>query len=337
MTGLTEAEEISDIAFGYMGSKALFAALEFGIFTHLGEGPLPLDALAARTGLAPERARMLMTALTGLGLTVPAGEGWANAPASQAFLVKGEKHDFGEYLRLQVGRQMYPLMDQIEDALAGRLGTGATASYAQWFSDAEEARLYSESQHAGSLGPARGLAKRVDLSGARSLLDLGGGTGAFAITLARAFPGLAVTVVDFPNVADLGEAYVADAGLSDRVGYVRGDALATAWPGGQDAILMSYLLSGVPDHAHEGLIARALDTLAPGGQLLVHDFIVDADHAGPRNTALWQLQHAAFTPDARALAEDWLADRMRAAGFAEVSAGPLVPGMTKLVTARRAG
>ena len=335
MGGLTEAEEISDIAFGYMGSKALFAALEFGIFTHLAEGALPLDTLAARAGLAPERARMLMTALTALGLTVPEGAGWANAPAAQAFLVKGAKYDFGDYLRLQVGRQMYPLMDQIEDALAGRLGDDATASYAQWFSDPEEARLYSESQHAGSLGPARGLAKRVDLSGARRLLDVGGGTGAFAITLAAAFPDLSVTVVDFPNVSALGEAHVADAGLSDRIAYIRGDALETDWPGGQDAILMSYLFSGVPDHAHEGLIARALETLAPGGRLLVHDFIVDADGTGPRNTALWQLQHAAFTPDARALSEDWLMERMRAAGFEELSAGPLVPGMTKLVTGRR--
>ena len=39
MTSLTEAEEISEIAFGYMGSRALFAALDFGIFTTLSGGP----------------------------------------------------------------------------------------------------------------------------------------------------------------------------------------------------------------------------------------------------------------------------------------------------------
>ncbi len=335
MAGLTEAEEISDIAFGYMGSRALFAALEFGIFTRLADGALPAAEIAAASGLPEERCRTLMTALTALGLTVRAGEGFANSPAAEAFLVKGARYDFGDYLRLQVGRQMYPLMDQIGEALAGRLPEGATASYADWFADAEEARLYSESQHAGSLGPARGLAKRVDLSGVARMLDIGGGTGAFAITLCRANPDLHVTVVDFPNVALLGEAYVADAGLSDRITYVTGDALAAEWPGDQDAILMSYLLSGVPDHAHEGLIGRAFDHIGSGGRLLVHDFIVDEDRTGPKNTALWQLQHTAFTPEARSLSDGWLADRMCAAGFCGIEVEPLIPGMTKLASARR--
>ena len=335
MAGLTEAEEISDIAFGYMGSKALFAALDLGIFTHLSGGTRTAGEIARAAGLPEERCRTLMTALTGLGLTVKSGDGFANSAAAEAFLVRGAKHDFGDYLRLQVGRQMYPLMDQIGDALTGRLADGATDSYATWFADAEQARLYSESQHAGSLGPARGLARRVDLTGARHLLDVGGGTGAFAITLCRAFPELRATILDLPNVAEIGAAFVADAGLSDRISYAMGDALAADWPGAQDVILMSYLLSGVPDHAHDGLIARAFDHLAPGGRLLIHDFIVDEERTGPKNTALWQLQHTAFTPEARSLSDGWLAGRMEQAGFAEVEVGPLIPGMTKLAHGRR--
>ncbi|MFW2545292.1 methyltransferase [Primorskyibacter sp. 2E107] len=336
MAGLTEAEQISDIAYGYMGSKALFAALEFGVFTALSEGHGTLPELAKATGLAEGRCSTLMTALTGLGLTEARAQGFANSAAAEAFLVKGAKYDFGDYLRLQVGRQMYPLMSQIEKALAGRLGPEEIASYQQWFSDPEEARMYSESQHAGSLAPARALANQVDLSAARSLLDVGGGTGAFAMTLARANPDLGVTVIDFPNVAKLGEAYVADAGLSARIQYRHGNALEADWPEGQDAILTSYLFSGVPDHTHAGLLARAHAHLETGGWLMLHDFIVDADHTGPKNTALWQLQHTAFTPEARSLDDAWLMQALAGAGFADVSITPLIPGMTKLALARKA-
>jgi SAM-dependent methyltransferase len=336
MAGLTEAEEISDIAFGYMGSKALFAALDFGVFTALSKGPMSNDALAVAVGLPAGRCQTLMTALTALGLTVADDGRYANSDAAEAFLVRGAKYDFGDYLRLQVGRQMYRLMDQIEPALAGRLPEGATGSYADWFADPAEARLYSESQHAGSLGPAQGLARRVDLSGARRMLDLGGGTGAFAITLCQAYPVLRATIIDFPNVAELGEAYVRDAGLADRIAYVRGNALEADWPDRQDVILMSYLMSGIPDHTHEPLLARAVRHLAPGGRLLVHDFIVDADLAGPKNTALWQLQHTAFTPEARSLDDRWLTGQMQAAGLAPVEIGPLIPGMTKLAVGLRA-
>ncbi|MGD9865345.1 MAG: methyltransferase dimerization domain-containing protein [Pseudodonghicola sp.] len=220
MTVLTEADQISEIAFGFMGSKALFAALGAGVFTHLSDGPQTCAELAESCPLDEARTETLMTALAGLGLVEVQDGRFANSPAAESFLVKGAKYDFGDYLRLQVGQQMYGLLDQIDDALQDRLPEEATASYAEWFADPEEARLYSASQHAGSLGPARQLARRIDLGGARRLLDVGGGTGAFAITLCKAFPELTATIVDFPNVAALGRDYVARAGLSDRITYV---------------------------------------------------------------------------------------------------------------------
>lgn len=337
MTLLTTAEEISDIAFGFMGSKALFAALHFGVFTHLADGPMTAEELGKAAGLPAERARTLLTAVASLGLVSVEGDRFANAPAAKSFLVQGARHDFGDYLRLQVDRQMYGLLDQIEPALANRLPEDATGSYAEWFDDPEQARIYSESQHAGSLGPARGLAKIVDLADAKTLLDVGGGTGAYAITLCNAWPELTATVVDFPNVAAIGRAYVAEAGLTERIAYVEGDALVTAWPSGQDALLMSYLFSGVPGDAHEGLIARAFQTLAPGGLVMLHDFVVSADRTGPKLAALWQLQHTAFTPTARSLDAAWLETALIDAGFQNVSVGEMIPGLTMLATGRKPG
>jgi SAM-dependent methyltransferase len=335
MTLLTSAEEISDIAFGFMGSKALFAALHYGVFTNLADGPKTAEEVGAACGLPAERARTLLTAVASLGLVSVKDGRFANAPAADAFLVKGAKYDFGDYLRLQVDRQMYRLLDQIEPALANKLPKEATGSYDQWFSDPEEARLYSESQHAGSVGPARGLAKLAPLDSARSLLDVGGGTGAYAITLCQMYPDLTATVVDFPNVARLGREYVEEAGLSDRISYIDGNALETPWPEGQDAVLMSYLFSGVPGDSHERLIADAYRVLNPGGTAMVHDFMVGADRKGPKLAALWQLQHTAFTPEARSLDDDWIDGALTKAGFQDVSVQPMIPGLTMLAMGRK--
>jgi len=335
MTSLTEADQISEIAFGFMGSKALFAAIGADVFSRLDGGAKSAEELAEVTPFDPLRAETLLTALAGLGLVTVEKGRFANSPAAESFLVKGAKYDFSDYLRRQVAQQMYPLMDQIEGALEGRLTEEETGSYAQWFSDPEEARLYSESQHAGSLGPARQLAKSIDLSGARHLLDVGGGTGAFAITLCKKNPELSATIVEFPNVAALGKEYVAEAGLSDRITYVEGDGREDIWPRENDAVLMSYLFSGVPSEAHEGLVARAYDHLAPGGQYMVHDFVVEADRTGPKLAALWQLQHTAFTPEARSLDAGTLAGLLEGAGFEAVEVAPLIPKMTMLATGRR--
>ncbi|MTI43612.1 ubiquinone/menaquinone biosynthesis C-methylase UbiE [Roseibium hamelinense] len=332
---LETAEQISEIAFGFMGSKALFAALHVDLFSALSDKELAADEVAAETGLDSDRATTLLTALNTLGL-VEADDGrFKNAPAADAFLVTGRKYAFGDYLRFQIDRQMYPFLTQLNDALTDNLAPDQVSSYAQWFSDADEARLYSQSQHAGSLGPGRTLAKLVDLSQTRSLLDVGGGTGAFSISLCEAYPELKSTILDFPNVAKVGEEFIKKAGLSDRVWYQPGNALDDVWPAEADAVLMSYLFSGVPGKAIPGLVKNAMVTLPPGGHFMVHDFMVSGERTGPKLAALWQLQHTAFNPHAKSITSDYVSDLMEAAGFEDVNTREMIPGMTTLVWARK--
>jgi SAM-dependent methyltransferase len=333
---IKEAEEISEIAFGFMASKALFAALHVGIFTKLSERPRYASELADEIGVPVNRIQTLLTALTALGLVSSQGGLFENSPGAEAFLVEGAKYDFGNYLRLQIDRQMFPIMTGLEAVVTGESSSSPVIeSYADWFSDPEEARLYSESQHAGSLGPGRSVARLLDLSKAENLMDVGGGTGAFAIRLCEANPKLTATVLDFPNVVKLGEEYVEEAGLSDRISFIAGNALEDEWPDGQDIVLMSYLFNGVPGDAIPDLTRRAFSSLRNGGHFLVHDFIVNDDRSGPPLAALWQLQHLAFTPAAKSLTPTWIAGMMEGVGFTEVKTHSLIPGMTRLMHGRK--
>jgi 2-hydroxy-4-(methylsulfanyl)butanoate S-methyltransferase len=40
MTTPPSADRIEQVAFGFMASKVLFSAIEFGLFTELAKGPL---------------------------------------------------------------------------------------------------------------------------------------------------------------------------------------------------------------------------------------------------------------------------------------------------------
>ena len=340
MSIVTEAEQVSQIAFGYMGSKALFAALHIDLFTLLSGGPLSPGEASARLELPENRVTTLMTALAGIGLLVAVrpedGQPqFSNAPGAEAFLVRGAPYDFGDYLRYQIDRQMYPFMSALDDVVQDRMKPDAIDSYADWMDDPDQARIYSEAQHSGSLGPGKSLARLVDLCGVDHLLDIAGGTGAMAIRLCEAWPDLRVTIIDFPNVADLGHGYVERAGLNDRISFQPGNALDTEWPPEAGAVLMSYLFSGVPGDAIAPLVERAYQVLTAKGLLLVHDFMVDDDRAGPPLAALWQLQHMTFTPDARSVTPGWLGSVMTGAGFDDVESHVLIPGMTRLVSARK--
>ncbi|WP_169569748.1 methyltransferase [Sneathiella limimaris] len=332
---IESAEEVSSIAFGFMASKAMFAGLHLDIFTHLASGPKTTEELSALVGVPNNRIVTLMTALNGIGLVDWADDKYSNSPGAEAFLSSTSKYDFGDYLRYQIDQQMYPFLGQLNEVLDGSLSSDAVDSYQHWMSDPEQAALYSNAQHAGSLGPGLTIARTVDLSGAKTLLDVGGGTGAMTIRLLQANPDLTSTIIDFPNVSEIGWQFITDAEMTNRVRYIPSNALTVEWPTEQDAILMSYLFSGIPGHEVPRLVRYAFECLAPGGKIMVHDFMVEDDRTGPVMAALWQLQHMAFTPDAHSVTAGWLKAEMEKVGFVDVQDEQTIPGMTHLVHAKK--
>lgn len=331
------AEDVSKIAFGFMASKALFAGLHIDVFSFLAQGPKSATEIAAETDVPANRITTLLTALTSIGLVDRNDANYSNAPAADMFLSRESKYEFGDYLRYQIDQQMYPFLSQLNEVIEGSLDPSAVDSYQHWMSDPEQASIYSEAQHTGSLGPGRTLARLIDLSDAKKLLDVGGGTGAMSIRLLEAFPDLESTIIDFPNVAEIGWRFIAKAGMVDRIRYIPGNALQAEWPTEQDAILMSYLFSGIPGSEVPRLVDYTFDCLADGGHILVHDFMVEDDRSGPPMAALWQLQHMAFTPEARSVTPGWLMERMKEVGFVDIREEEMVPGMTRLICGRKPG
>jgi ubiquinone/menaquinone biosynthesis C-methylase UbiE len=317
-----------------MASKTLFAALHVDLFSYLSGGGKNAQALADASGVPVNRITTIATALRSLGLFTLEDGKLCNSPAAEAFLVKGAKYDFGDYLRYQINGQMYPVMGQLNASMDGTLNPDDIASYANWMSDPVQARIYSKAQHAGSLGPGKTIARLVDLSDAKSLLDVGGGTGAMTISLCKANPDLNATIIDFPNVSEIGWEYISDAGLVDRVRYIPANALECQWPTGRCAVLMSYLFSGVPESSLAGLLSDAFNTLRPGGTLMVHDFMVNED-AEPPLAALWHVQHMAFTPEASSMTAARIMTDMEAAGFENPIEAEVIAGMTRIVYARK--
>lgn len=336
MKQVESAEDISTLAFGFMASKALFAALHIDVFGALALGTKTAKELAAATKIPTHRMETLVTALVSVGLLARDGDLIANGPASEQYLVRDGADYFGDYLRFQIDRQMYPFMEHLDQVLVGETDGVDFASYADWMADKGQAEMFSRSQHSGSLGPGAVLAKRLALSDdATSLLDVGGGSGAFSIMFCKRFPNLHATVLDFPNVIEVGQRFVAEAGLEDRIDFLAADGMAANWPENQDVVLMSYLLSGVPGDAIPNLCAEAHRVLKPNGSIAVHDFMVGDDRSGPPLAALWQLQHMVYTPDGFGLTPGYIQSTLKAARF-DVSEGrDLIPGMTKVVIGRK--
>lgn len=334
---LTDVRDISRIAYGFMGSKALFSVLNIDLFGHLSECAGTLDMLAERTEVARNRLKTLLAALTAIGLVAREGNAYRNAPASERYLVRGAPAYFGDYYRFQIDRQIYPALMHLDAEIAGDTQHLAFASLAGLTGDPKEADAFTRAQHAGSMRPAVMLARSFDVAGARRMLDVGGGSGAFSIALCQRNPELRATVLDFPNVTDVAQRFVAESKLGQRIECIRADAVDGVWPGNQDIILMSYLLSAVAESSFPILLGKAWEALRPGGRLLVHDFMLDDDENGPALAALWFLQYLWGRIDGVSFSAAALAEQLSAHGYERISEQVVIPEITKLVICVKPG
>jgi ubiquinone/menaquinone biosynthesis C-methylase UbiE len=119
------------------------------------------------------------------------------------------------------------------------------------------------------------LARLAQLGPGMTVLDVGGGLGGPARTLAREF-GCTVTVLDLTDqYCRVGELLTARTGLSDRVTFRQGDALAMPFPDAQfDVAWTQQAAMNIADK--ERWCAELHRVLRPGGRLALYEIM-----AGP--------------------------------------------------------
>jgi 2-hydroxy-4-(methylsulfanyl)butanoate S-methyltransferase len=333
---IEDVRDISAITYGFMASKALFAALDFDLFTHIGRGANSAVGLAKATGVSENLLLTLLTALKSLGLIVEHDGRFANAPATAKFLVAGGPGDFRDYVRLVNGAFGYESFRHLTAALRGeRTFPGKGFYEGMIYSAGLGGETFSAAQHSGSVGPARLMAKRMSLAGRKRLLDVGGGSGAYTLAFCAANPQLKATILDFPQTVETAKKYTREAGLTDRVAHLAGNAMTTEWPAGHDVVLMSYVWSAVGGADIEVLARRTFGALPSGGLVLVHDFMVDNHDAQPPFAAWYLLGSIFDNPNAVCLTPAFVEDALRQTGFQIDATEVMLPGITMLTKAHK--
>jgi ubiquinone/menaquinone biosynthesis C-methylase UbiE len=331
---IDDVRGISAITYGFMASKALFAALEFDLFTHIAHRAASASALAEVTGIAENRLVTLLAALKSLGLVSEVDGRLINAPATSRYLVAGAPGDFRDYVRFVNGAAGYESFRYLDRALRGdRVFQDKGWYEGLVYEGGIGGERFSSAQHTGSLGPARLMARRVELKDRRKLLDVGGGSGAYSIAFCAANPQLSATILDFPQTIDTARRYAREAGLADRITNLAGNAVGVDWPAGHDVILMSYVWSAVGEADIAVLAKRAAAALPPGGLLLIHDFMVDDAREGPRFAAWYLLGSMLDNPSAVCLTPAYVERVLRDVGFRVESTEAMLPGITMLTKA----
>jgi SAM-dependent methyltransferase len=114
----------------------------------------------------------------------------------------------------------------------------------------------------------------------RSVVDVGGGTGALLAEILRARPTVRGTLVDLPQtVARSGETFRA-AGVAERVTAV-GQSFFDPLPAGADLYLLKNVLADWPDPEATALLRRCAEAARPVGRVVVLGGVSPDEGNGP--------------------------------------------------------
>jgi len=306
------ADDIHNLARAFFRSRILLSAYELGVFTALGEGRKSSAEVASALGTDARATDRLMNALSVLGLLIKEEGRFANAEVASRYLVEGK----AEYMAgLGHTVNLWDSWSTLTDAV--RAGTTA---FERPGGEAGERRTqaFIAAMHYGASLRAERLVARLDLDGVARVLDVGGGSGAYAMAFARAREGITVTVFDLPPVTPLTRKYIEAEGLSDKVDVVEGDAVEDELPRGYDVVFMSQLLHSNSPEENERLLANGASSLNAGGRLVVQDFVVDDGRTGPPQPIIFALNMLVNTAAGDTYTEAEIRDWMEAAGLAAV-------------------
>ena len=124
------------------------------------------------------------------------------------------------------------------------------------------------------------LVDPADWESVRTVVDVGGGTGALLAEILRARPEVRGTLVDLPRtVARSGEVFQA-AGVADRVTTV-GQSFFDPLPGGNDLYILKNVLSDWPDREATAILKRCAEAARPSGRVVVFTGAGPGEDASP--------------------------------------------------------
>jgi SAM-dependent methyltransferase len=278
MTSAPTPDRIMQLINGYWATGVVGAAAAHSLFSHLAAGAATPEDLAARAGIAERGAQSLLDGLVSLGLVEVHAGRYRNAPDAAAFLVDGRPESLAAFARLKLG---HAGMAELPDVV--RAG-GPVTDVVVEVADNPHWKTIVTAIAAQSVPVARIAAAELGLAAAGpiSILDVGGGSGVYSGIWLELNPEARATQLDWHPINAIARELLTARGVADRFDTIDGDFHRTDLGTARyDVAVYSHIAHQEGPEDNVAVFARLRAALKPGGTLVVNDYVVDDDRAGP--------------------------------------------------------
>jgi acetylserotonin N-methyltransferase len=279
--------------------------------------PADVVTLQRRTGYSQRGVSALLAMLKCLGLLDRHQGAYQLNEVSRAYLLKQSPFFWGPFFSRMTKNlaEHKLLLDNVKDDRTAEVR--AAEGWESGQIDAAAAKAITDFMHCHSIAPAVGMAQSCDFSAVRRLLDVGGGSGCYATSIAAANPSLNATIMDLAPVCTVANSYIERAALESRVDTQAVDMFRQSWPKGYDAHFFANVFHDWSLDTCATLAAASFAALDDGGKIYLQEMLLDDSGDGPTAAVSFSLLMCLGTKGQQftfVLLKDILED----AGFADI-------------------
>lgn len=307
---------IEEMIYGTITEKLLLAAIELELFDTLST-PMSAEDAAAAMDTHPRSTRVMLRALTALGLLTHRNGVFRNSPESDDFLNSQSPACITEWL-VRSARNFEPVIRNISEI--ARKGPAETLP--EHHMNSEEmcdfyTHSHAQTELAGIAAKTAALVRELpERQEFTRMLDLGCGPGLNSVAILRDHPGLSATLFDREPVVAVAGEWAERFGLSGRVETMAGDYGRDDLGQGYDFILVSDTMYYQGEEL-DRMTRKLFHALAPGGVFMGIHGVLTHDRTAPCKLVLGMLPDTLMDqgelPDS-----GFLAPSLLRAGFGQV-------------------
>lgn len=250
-------------------SCAVFAAVDMNLIQAVGRSGATQRSIRDRTGIRADHLRRFLRLLEALGIVAEDQQTWTITELGE---VLHREHPFS----LDASARMcaiegMPAWLSLSEALRSGQPTFATQAespFELFRTDPERYAVFERQMTRNAEREAARVVPYLDLSTARRLIDVGGGSGGIAAAISKAWPHLEIVVFDLEFAAPAAKRYLAQAGVSLRCTFEIGNFFVSV-PTGADVYLLSRVLHDWDDTKAADVLRICGRAMRPASRLVV--------------------------------------------------------------------
>ncbi len=278
-------ESISTFIRQFQHIRILLTAYELDLFSHIGQSAITSNQLAERIKANPRATDRLLNALCVLGFLDKKDNKFSNTSESGKYLVKGAP-EYMAGLMHQV--HLWDTWTTLTDCV--KKGT-SVFDRPDNVNDRDPAYLeaFIGAMHYRASDNAAEIIEKINLEKAHRVLDVGGGSGVYAMAFVNAGQNLTATVFDLPNVIPITKKYIQREHMNGRIDTAEGDYNMDPLPGRYDIVFLSAIVHSNSYQENQKLVSKCVASVNLGGRIIIKDQVMEDSRIEPASGALFAL------------------------------------------------